>query len=347
MTDRARSPEYKTRPWRRLTGKLAAGAAFASGGILHEVVPVFGSAILNVRMKTATQGGDLVVEFVGPDFLPGFDSSLASVNIDPTSTDNKVTWTARKAGIEGEKITIQYRDPAAASQSLSVTVTGNAIVVNLATNGGSTITSTAGEIITAVAASAAASALVSGANYAGNDGTGVVTAISATALAIAYASLVGTKYTTGDVTDSVSAGTEMMLQAPCFGDGYAIIKFTGGGTGTVTFCDIAYLKSQSGTATVVGEIQVDTDALEALVQDVLDATVRATVFEAITKSDTVGFSGNSRLGIYVGGAGDVAVVLVDDSVVLFTAVPAGATLPVIAKRVNSANTTATAMVALL
>lgn len=71
---------------------------------------------------------------------------------------------------------------------------------------------------------------------------------------------------------------------------------------------------------------------------------------AITKSDTVDFGNqgvNSNLcsAIYVGGAGIVAAVMDDDSVVQFTCI-AGQVLPINAKRVNSTNTTATLMVAL-
>lgn len=71
---------------------------------------------------------------------------------------------------------------------------------------------------------------------------------------------------------------------------------------------------------------------------------------AITKSDTVSFVnqgtfGNLTSAIYVGGAGVVAVVFQDDSVVEFTCI-AGQLLPVNAKRVNSTGTTATLLVAL-
>ena len=72
---------------------------------------------------------------------------------------------------------------------------------------------------------------------------------------------------------------------------------------------------------------------------------------AIVKSDTVDFTvqGNSgdglTTGIYVGGAGVVAVVFQDGSVVNFTCV-AGQVLEVAARRVNSTNTTATLLVAM-
>lgn len=52
-------------------------------------------------------------------------------------------------------------------------------------------------------------------------------------------------------------------------------------------------------------------------------------------------------GIYVGGAGNIAVVNTDDTVVTFTAVPVGTVLYVEHKRVNASGTTATLMVGLV
>ena len=51
-------------------------------------------------------------------------------------------------------------------------------------------------------------------------------------------------------------------------------------------------------------------------------------------------------GLYVGGAGDVTLVNLDDTVVTFKAVPVGTTLWVEHKRVNAVATTATFMVGL-
>lgn len=65
---------------------------------------------------------------------------------------------------------------------------------------------------------------------------------------------------------------------------------------------------------------------------------------AITKSDSDNFAYQVR-GIYVGGAGNVAVVTPSGTVVTFNGVPAGSVLPVRAIRVNDA-TTATNMVGL-
>lgn len=59
------------------------------------------------------------------------------------------------------------------------------------------------------------------------------------ASAIAFASIPGTIYTTGNPAGvAVVAGTESRIAADCYGEGYVIVKFTGGGTGTITYCDI-------------------------------------------------------------------------------------------------------------
>jgi hypothetical protein len=60
--------------------------------------------------------------------------------------------------------------------------------------------------------------------------------------ATAYASLVGTIYATGNPTQvAVVANTEAQITFTLKGEGRIIIKFTGGATGAVTFCDVAML----------------------------------------------------------------------------------------------------------
>lgn len=66
---------------------------------------------------------------------------------------------------------------------------------------------------------------------------------------------------------------------------------------------------------------------------------------AVTPSDSVSYAGPAR-ALYVGGAGNVVVVLTDDSTVTLTNVQAGTIIPLWHKRVNSTSTTATSMVAL-
>lgn len=68
-------------------------------------------------------------------------------------------------------------------------------------------------------------------------------------------------------------------------------------------------------------------------------------FMAITKSDSTDLTPYSIRALWVGGAGDVAVMGIDDTAaVTISAVPAGTLLPFNVKRVMSTNTTATLIV---
>jgi hypothetical protein len=70
-------------------------------------------------------------------------------------------------------------------------------------------------------------------------------------------------------------------------------------------------------------------------------TPRSTV--AITKSDSTIFNvsnGGPLAGLYVGGAGDVAVTTQNGEVVTFSAVPVGTIIPITCTKVMSTNTTA-------
>lgn len=76
------------------------------------------------------------------------------------------------------------------------------------------------------------------------------------------------------------------------------------------------------------------------------ATYSARAAIAVTPHDSTNFGGVAR-ALYVGGAGNVVVVFVNDTTGTFVGVPAGAVLPVLCKRVNSTNTTATNILALV
>lgn len=68
---------------------------------------------------------------------------------------------------------------------------------------------------------------------------------------------------------------------------------------------------------------------------------------AITPNDGVDLATNTR-GIYVGGAGNVAVILEDDTAsVTFVAPPVGSVLPIRARRVLATGTTATNLIGLV
>lgn len=65
---------------------------------------------------------------------------------------------------------------------------------------------------------------------------------------------------------------------------------------------------------------------------------------AVTPSDTTQLKANA---LYVGGAGNVAVVTEAGSTVTFTGVPAGTVLPIRVRQVLSSNTTATTILGLV
>lgn len=64
---------------------------------------------------------------------------------------------------------------------------------------------------------------------------------------------------------------------------------------------------------------------------------------AVTKSDATVFSQPTR-ALWVGGAGDVAVRMLDQTTLTFAAVPAGQLLPIRVDKVLSTGTTATSIV---
>jgi len=65
----------------------------------------------------------------------------------------------------------------------------------------------------------------------------------------------------------------------------------------------------------------------------------------VVPSDTIALPRITR-GVYVGGTGNVTVVMADDSMLQFVAVPAGVVLPVRVKRINATGTSAVNMIAL-
>jgi hypothetical protein len=109
-----------------------------------------------------------------------------------------VTFTAVTAGGQGNSLNVILKNPGAASQALSVSVSGRDITVNLATNGSSVVTSTAGQVVTAVNGSGAASALVTATNV--GDGSGTIIPTSRTWL-------FGGTGTTGAVWHGVFTGS--------------------------------------------------------------------------------------------------------------------------------------------
>lgn len=111
---------------------------------------------------------------------------LATVTLDMTAATSDLTYTAKRAGADGDLISVIHIDPTANDAELAVTVDGTAITVSLATGVAGAITSTAAEVKAAILASPAASALVTCEDE--GAGTGVVNALAVAFLATgAYA----------------------------------------------------------------------------------------------------------------------------------------------------------------
>ncbi len=79
----------------------------------------------------------------------------------------------------GNDVSVALTAPGTPDAPLSVAVDGTSITVSLGTNGSSTVTSTAAQVVAALNASPASSALVVAYTYRGNAGTGVVAPTSA------------------------------------------------------------------------------------------------------------------------------------------------------------------------
>jgi hypothetical protein len=116
-----------------------------------------------------------------------YDTVLATLNTHyflrtaVAGTNNDIDWIARLSGAAGSTVTVAYV-VAGNSTPLSVGVAGQALTINLATSAGGAATSTASDVIAAVRARGDALALVSPQLAPGNDGTGVLAALTATGL---------------------------------------------------------------------------------------------------------------------------------------------------------------------
>ena len=67
---------------------------------------------------------------------------------------------------------------------------------------------------------------------------------------------------------------------------------------------------------------------------------------AANLSDTVDLTTSPAKSLYIGGAGNIKVTLIDGSTVTFSGVPVGTILPVVVTRVFATGTTATNILAL-
>lgn len=76
-----------------------------------------------------------------------------------------------------------------------------------------------------------------------------------------------------------------------------------------------------------------------------DETISASYASAVTPSDATVFESSTR-GVYIGGTGDIAVVMEGSGSVTFVSVLSGSILPIRCTQILATGTTATAIVAL-
>jgi phage tail sheath protein FI len=102
------------------------------------------------------------------------DAVAASLTLGSVDANTGLVYTAATAGAAGNASDVYPRYPRSASQALAVSVAQTTVTVSLATDGTGAIVSTAAEVLVAIEASAAASALISVADLDASSGAGIV-----------------------------------------------------------------------------------------------------------------------------------------------------------------------------
>jgi hypothetical protein len=124
---------------------------------------------------------DIATTKVGAISIRPPTNVAATITIDMTAATSDLTYTAVDTGYAGNDITVTHADPSANNAPLSISVTGTAITISLATGVAGAITSTAALVKAAVNAHAEASLLVLCEDE--GVGSGVVNAVAVTSLA--------------------------------------------------------------------------------------------------------------------------------------------------------------------
>ncbi len=105
--------------------------------------------------------------------------AVKEFSIDAGSGQDDIKIEADATGPDENDITFEYKDPTAADQSLTVTVTDNTIEVSAATNGSSVITSTVQDVIDIVNNNSNSNVLVTATLVSGATGSNVADTASA------------------------------------------------------------------------------------------------------------------------------------------------------------------------
>lgn len=164
-----------------LDGQMNAASVQVRGFV--EDLPYTGAPNLGLQELVANGAGGV---------KPPAAAVAATLATGVVANNNALTWTAKKAGVIGNDITLTLIDPPGNNAALSVDVVGRDILVSLATDGASAITSTAAQVKAAIEASSAAD-LVTVANTGASTGAAAVVAVAATNLAAGTDASVGRK----------------------------------------------------------------------------------------------------------------------------------------------------------
>jgi len=152
-----------------------------SGGQLQvnagAMIAVQGEVVVKAGGRISAEPGGVIADNLAE--LTPKKGAAATLTTALGVANAELVFTAKTRGAAGNDITIEYVDPVEANAAVAVEVDGTAIKVLLVPGGGGAITTTANDIIAAFVDNT----LVSVAKKAGNDGSGVVTAMAATALA--------------------------------------------------------------------------------------------------------------------------------------------------------------------
>lgn len=153
-----------------------------------------------------------------------------------------LTYTAVPIGAAGNAPSVTYVEPAGNDQPLAVSVVGSAITVSLATGPTGDVTSTAAQVLAAVAASADALALVTIAATGESTGAGVLAAAAA-------ASLSGGAAGTAVAASAFEVNERLGIWRPVLGNG--VLSGTGACLASYTALEKSGVQVTLGTETTV------------------------------------------------------------------------------------------------
>jgi len=148
-----------------------------------------------VRVGAEVKAGDLAAVGAAGKGVPALAASLVTGVV---GNNNAITWTARDVGVAGNGASVTIVDPPGNNVALSVDTDGDEITVTLATDGASAPTSTAAQVMAAIAEHDTASRLVSVKSTGASSGAGVVAAVAKTNLAGGTGPVVGRFLTDAD-----------------------------------------------------------------------------------------------------------------------------------------------------